>query len=169
MAKRLTHMSYWTALVARYSQEQRAAHHVERQGFEFYLPQMLALSASGRDRRELLFPGYIFVRVNLRRQWRVLAGTRGVARMLLCGELPTRVPDEDVEAFRRLEDERGFVQLLPPLRDGDVVVAGSGSGGYEGVRGVVQGMTARDRVKVLLTILGRAVSVELDRRALSLT
>lgn len=159
---------YWTAAVTHFAQERRAAHHVERQGFQFYLPEILSITSGGQDRREILFPGYVFVRVSLREEWRSLASTRGIARLLLCGETPTRIPDAEIDGLRAAEDERGFVQLQSGLRVGDEIVGLVGAGGYEGVRGIVRGTSARDRVRVLLRLLGRLVEVDLDRRAVAL-
>jgi transcriptional antiterminator RfaH len=156
--------SYWTAAVTRYSQEQRAAHHVERQRFQFYLPQTVTLSPKGKDRVELLFPGYIFVKV--KRGWETLASTRGIARLFLCEDRPTRIHDEEIARLQSMEDARGYVQLHPPFTVGDQVHVTAGV--YEGLRGVVRGMDAQHRCRVLLyTLFGRRVEKALDRRVLS--
>lgn len=122
---------------------------------------MLTLTRSGTDRRELVFPGYIFVRVKA--GWQVLASTRGIARLFLCRDVPTRVPDKEIDLIRGMEDERGFVRLRTFPVGTDVLVS---AGSYEGLRGVVSGMVARDRCRVLGKLLGRDVEVVLDRRVL---
>lgn len=156
---------YWTAAATRFCQEQRAAHHVERQGFEFYLPEILSLTSKGTDRRELLFPGYIFIRV--RAGWESLMGTRGISRLFLCSDKPTRIPDNEIEYFKSLETDVGTVQLDPPLIPGMRVFGNEHAGSFCGVSGVVRGMPSRNRVRVLLELLGRSIEVDMDRRVLS--
>lgn len=157
--------NFWTAAQTHFGEEQRAAHHVEKQDFEYYLPEMLTATARG-DRRELMFPGYIFVRVAA--HWRALASTKGIFRLFMCGESPTRIPEHEISYLRSCEDERGFVQPLPPLSVGDRVLAREGAGAFEGALGVVREMTTRNRVLVLLNLLGRSVQVELDRKVVEL-
>lgn len=121
--------------------------------------------SSGAERRELLFPGYIFIKI--KKGWQSLVSTRGISRLFLCESRPSRVPDAEINYFKKLEDDRGSVQLDPPLLDGSYVYGNEYSGSFCGVRGVVRGTAARNRVRVLLELLGRSVEVELDRRVLS--
>lgn len=156
--------TYWTAASTKNSQERRAAHHVEKQDFQYYIPEMLVLSSSGRERVELLFPGYIFVKI--KKNWESLCSTRGISRLFMCDGSPTRIPDNQIEYFKSREDDQGYVLLDPPLETGVRVVGNDHAGSYVGISGVVQRMTARDRVAVLLSLLGRRVEVDMDRRAL---
>ncbi len=138
-----------------FAQERRAAHHVERQGFEFYLPEML----NGK-RRERLFPNYLFVFV--RDQWRVLLGTRGIRRMIMVDETPVRMPKRDIDALRQRENEHGVIVLPPPFSRGQAITIRGGV--FKDCFGIVDGMPAHDRVNVLLEMLGRKVEIEVDRR-----
>ena len=158
MARRT--INYWTAATTRWSQEQRAAHHVERQGFQHHLPLTQVLTTRGSLRTELLFPGYIFIRI--KRGWESLASTRGISHLFMCDGRPTRIPDHVMSELRAREDESGVVQLLPDVDVGDVVRATSGV--WRNCVGRVSSLSARMRVSVLLSILGRQVEVELDRR-----
>jgi transcriptional antiterminator RfaH len=174
---------FWTVLATKFQQEQRALHHVERQGFEHYAPMTKSLvfaassktsssPGSGTERREFLFPGYIFVRVSVgsadepRSRWRSLNGTRGVARMFLHDELPVRVPDGELDYFRKLEDASGFVVLPSPIGTGSVVSILRGP--LAGLRGVVAGMDTPARCRILTTLLGRSLETVQDRRSLAL-
>jgi transcriptional antiterminator RfaH len=153
---------YWTAAVTKLSEEQRAAHHIERQGFQFYLPEMLTRHGS-RMRREYLFPGYIFVRIS--EGWETLMHTRGIRRVFLCNGSPTRMRDSDIECIRSRENEKGLIELElePPLRVGDRIKISAGP--FSGHSGIFQGMSARDRCYVLLSVLGRSASVVLNYSA----
>jgi len=154
---------FWTIASTYSSQEERAAHHVEKLGFQFYLPRYD--SGEFSERRSLLFPGYLMIRIS--EGWESIIRTPGVQRLFMSDEFPKRIRDEDVDSIRLREDDRGLVRLRPRVEVGDHVRAEKGS--YSGVEGIVQGMMARDRCQVLLRMLGREVTVELDERVLVAT
>ena len=149
---------YWTVVVTKWKQELRAAANVERLGYEYYLPIMV----DERTRRALMFPGYLMVRV--REGWEVLSSARGVSRLMLCSDVPSRIADEEVEQLRRLEDERGLVRLAPRFAVGQFVRGRCGQ--YEGLSGIVQGTSASGRCAVLLRMLGKHVVVDIEGSAL---
>jgi transcription antitermination factor NusG len=159
---------YWTVARTHFSQEQRAAHHIERQGFLHYLPYFAALTRRGAERRELLFPGFIFVSIDLARQWRTLCSTRGVAGLFMCGDVPTRMPKGEVEALQQREDARGLINLYPCVKRGDLVRVGSAGGSLAGLAGAVHEFTSAGRVVLLLTVLGQQKKFEFDARAVEL-
>jgi hypothetical protein len=165
-------LRYWTVAATRWREESRAAHHVERQGFRFYLPMTYEPIAGGdAERRTLLFPGFIFVR--LRAGWESLSSTRGIAHLFMCplslddpDRIPARLRDDEVARLRSMEDADETVRLLPPLADGSSVLVGDVGGAYDGISGIVAGTSARGRVAVLLQMLGRQVRREFSRSAL---
>lgn len=156
--------TYWLAAVTKFREELRAASHVERQGFEYYLPHVNEFR-SGRYRPTLMFEGYIFVK--LEPGWRVLSSTRGISRLIVQGDEPRRIRDEEIQQLRVLEDEDGIVRLHPRFSRADRVLVGEGGGGFKGLAGIVQGTSAGDRVKVLLQIMGRPAVGDFDSRSLT--
>jgi transcription antitermination factor NusG len=162
ISARETRRLYWTVATTREGQELRTAHHVERKGFEFYLPRILALRGTA-EKREMLFPGFIFVRVRAA-NWMPLRHARGVRRVYLCGERPSRIPDAEIQQLRAREDENGFITLAPRLAPGDVVRVAQGHR-MAGLVGVV-GSCARQRVQVLVEMLGQSAQLEFDVRQL---
>ena len=125
---------------------------------------MKTLLLNGAERRERLFPGFLFVVIS--DQWRSLCSTRGVHRLYTQNEAPCRIPTEEIDYFRRLEDKDGFVVLPSPVQVRSSVVVQRGP--HAGLRGVVSSMDAQMRCRILSTILGRQVEVTVDRRALAL-
>lgn len=149
---------YWTAAATKFCEEQRAAHHIERQGFQFYLPQV-AVRRKTTERREYLFPGYIFVMV--KDGWERLVNTRGIRKLFFCDGVPTRMSDRDIETLRAKEDRRGLIVLQKPAAVGDTVVVVHGA--FKDSLGVVEQLTARDRCRVLLSMMNRSLAVEIDQ------
>jgi transcription antitermination factor NusG len=157
---------FWTCASTRWRDEERAASHIEAQGFEFYLPRFssVGVARSGRKffKRELLFPGYIFILI--KKGWETLIRTKGILSLFLIDEMPRRMHDSEVNSLKNREDERGLVRLRPPLVQGQRVKFASGS--YRGLSGIVDGTPAYERCRVLVQMLGREVAGEFDERVL---
>ncbi len=146
--------------------EAKASLHLRRQGFEIYLPRYLK---SRRHARRVdtvaapLFPGYLFVAIDMTTQrWLSIQSTIGVARLVRDGDRPAAVPLHVLEALKCREDAGGFVQLQRPPRflPGDKVRIREGA--FCDCYGLYEGMSGRERVAILLELLGRKVRVVLD-------
>lgn len=161
---RVRSTSYWTAAATHRGQEERAASHLERQQFEIYLPRMAALTNSGRERRPLMFPGWIFIKII--GTWSSICHTRGIMRLMKSDEGPVRVPKYELDRLLELTRSDGLVHLAPRLWVGDVVKIGTSGGAYAGLTGIVSEMSSTQRVQVLMQMLGRSVKRSFDERVL---
>ncbi len=146
--------------------ETKASVHLARQGFGIYLPRYLKQRRHARRIEKIaapLFPGYLFVAIDTSTQrWLSIDSTTGVARLVRDGDRPAAVPHDVIDALKRREDANGFVQLerRPRFSPGDKIrIVG---GAFCDCHGLYEGMSARERVAVLLDLLGRKVRVVLD-------
>jgi transcriptional antiterminator RfaH len=146
---------FWTAAATRLSQERRAAHHLERQNWNYYLPEILVPRVRGGERPEILFPGYIFIEIDARRDWAPLASTRGISRLFLQGDIIVPMPSAEILALRERE-EGGYVRLAPRFIEGDEIVIGGEEDCRAGFTGIYQGQLSSGRCRVLLTVMGKA-------------
>lgn len=137
--------------------EQLAADALERNGFTVYLPKLKLRTKRGFSLVPL-FASYLFVGVNER--WGSILWVPGVVRLLLAGDQPARLPEGVLREIRSREGRDGTVRLPAASR-----LAGTRvrilSGQFRGHLGIYQGMNSRQRERVLLELLGRAVPVEL--------
>lgn len=154
--------SYWAIARTKWTEEERAASHVERQGFGFWLPRMIQYSARGVERRSLMFPGYLFFRVCV--GWQAICSTKGIASVILCDDRPARIPDHEIEYLMDFEDERGLVVLPARFEDGDEVRIVRGP--FSGISGVVRGALERGHLRVLWSMLGRDVAFTVSEGSL---
>jgi transcriptional antiterminator RfaH len=155
----------WYVVQTQPHAENKAVAHLNRQGFAAYLPRYLKRRRHARRTETVatpLFPRYLFVAVDVAAQrWRAIQSTVGVSRLVCTGDRPAAVPDGVVEALRNREDERGFVTLEQrPLAPGDRIRVLDGV--FSDCFGLFVGMTDRERVAVLLDLLGRQVRVVID-------
>jgi len=162
----MSSVSGWYAVQTHINAENKAALHLERQGYQVYLPRLLKRRRHARRVDTVaapLFPRYLFVGVDLLAQrWRSIQSTIGVTRLVCSGDKPALVPSVVIEALHQREDERGFVRLHQPPRfaQGDSVRIVDGV--FTDCLGLYEGMADRERIAVLLDLLGRKARVVLD-------
>jgi transcriptional antiterminator RfaH len=142
---------------------------LDQRGVEIYLPTLPSQRrATGRSAvNEPLFPGYLFVRLDLDTDdWLGVRSAPGIGYFLGCGDAPSELPDDLIEAIRLRVDRNGAVRRQLPFRRGDLVVIRQGP--FEGLEAVFDGcLTARGRVRVLLEIVERLIPVTLDVRQIA--
>jgi transcriptional antiterminator RfaH len=146
--------------------ETKASLHLRRQGFDVYLPRYLKQRRHARRVETIaapLFPRYLFVTIDMATQrWLSIDSTFGVTRLVRVGDRPAPVPQSVIDALKGRENSAGIVQLdrRPRFLPGDKIrVVG---GAFCDCYGLYEGMSARERVAILLDLLGRKVRVILD-------
>ncbi len=133
-------------------------------GIETFLPLVKVLS-NWKDRRKWvekpLFPGYLFARVPPEELYRVYT-TKGVAYVLGNGTVPLPVPDEQVEAVRRMIEGPYPAATWPLLTKGKRVRVTVGP--LTGVEAFIVDRRGGKKCHLVVTVdrLGRSVAVELD-------
>lgn len=128
-----------------------------RYGYDTYAPRIKV-----RGRISFLFPAYMFIRAESR--FYKILWTPGVVRLLMTGDRPSCLI-EDVIANIRKQEKGGFVKLpstAKGLEKGQNIRVTSGN--FLGHVGIYDGMSSKDRARVLLDLLGRKVSVELANK-----
>ena len=150
-------------------QENRAQFNLHRLGFRNFLPRLRRTVRHARKLRDTLnplFPGYIFVIIDLsKHRWRSINGTFGVASLIMGGEQPMPVPPHVVEALVASFESRGVVRLDDGLEIGQKVRILSGPFAETLCR--LAHLDDRGRVRVLLEIMGMEVAAQLDRSAIA--
>jgi transcriptional antiterminator RfaH len=119
-----------------------------------------------RDTLQPLFPGYVFIVIDLSKQrWRSINGTFGVGSLIMGAEQPVPVPPGVVEGLVASSESRGVVRIDDGLEIGQQVRILSGPFAETLCR--LAHLDDRGRVRVLLEIMGMEVAARLDRSALA--
>jgi transcriptional antiterminator RfaH len=161
--------SRWYVAQTHVHAESKAAAHLLRQGYDIYLPRYLKRRRHARRVENVpapLFPRYLFVGFDPgTARWRSIQSTQGVSHLVCIGDEPALLPESVVAELRRREDDRGFIRFdqQPAYAPGDKVRVVDGVFGDS--FGLFEGMADRDRVAILLDMLGRKVRVVLDRES----
>ena len=149
--------------------EKLARLHMGGQGLRSFLPSFHKTVRHARQLRNVIapvFPGYIFVVLDPERdRWRSINGTFGVARLISAHDRPTPVPTGVVEALLATVDESGLVRLDGGLQPGQKVRVVAGP--FAQVLGVLERLDGKERVRVLLNIMGGQVPILTDRANLT--
>lgn len=149
------------------NQETRAEENLLRQGFRIWLPQMKRTRRHARrvDVVESpVFPGYLFVELDLARDiWSPINGTPGVRRLLCQKDQPSRVPDGFIVALRQTIEAGDLVDPSEEtLRPGQKVRLVSGP--FADSMGVLLRLAPKDRIALMLNVLGTDVVTYVPRR-----
>ena len=161
----------WYVVQTQPHAEAKAAAHLARQGFATYLPQYLKRRRHARRTETVpapLFPRYMFVAVDMAIQrWRAIQSTVGVSHLVCQGDNPAAIAASIIDALKAREDDRGFVRLerRPRFAPGDRIRILDGV--FSACLGLFEGMADRERIAILLDLLGRKVRVTLDADAVT--
>ncbi|MBA2587463.1 MAG: transcriptional activator RfaH [Alphaproteobacteria bacterium] len=150
--------------------EARANEHLLRQGFTTYLPRLLKQRRHARKTDTVsrpLFPGYMFVLIDHTHQgWHVIRSTFGVANLIGGGNGPVPVRAEIIEALRAQEGDDGYFRVAArKFTHGAAVRVVDGI--FASAIGLFESMSDKDRVSVLLDLLGRRVRVVLEAESIA--
>ena len=145
---------HWCALYTKPHKERQVSGFLESKGYEVYVPG-IRVRRRGRERLELLFSCYLFARLNGAHDFASVRFTPGLRRIVSFGGEPAVVPDEVIaltrERLARMEQSNSPIH---PFKPGDRVTIRFGPlAHFEAV--FQQGLSSRDRARVLVDWLGR--------------
>jgi transcriptional antiterminator RfaH len=161
--------SAWYVVRTKPRAEAFAAANLRSKGVEVFYPRLASrlARAVAPIAAEPLFPGYLFARLALDREYHVVAWTPGVARLLGLGDgQPSPIDDGIVTSLRHRGSGGEILVPRPMLRVGDPVEIRSGP--FAGLLAVVdRPCSAAGRVHILLDLLRRQTRIDLPASAVA--
>lgn len=161
-------MDRWYVVNTQPQKEERAREHLNRQGFDVYLPRWRKRRSHARRVEWVpapLFPRYLFVGFDIEiTPWRAIHSTIGVSHLVCSGGLPLSMPGAVVEGIRDREAEGGLIEIKPVFRKGQPIVVGEGA--FLDQIGLFERMNDDERVTILLSLLGREVRVKVPAHSI---
>jgi len=152
----------WYAAYTRAQHEKRVAQQLAERAIEQYLPLYQAVHR-WKDRRKRvdvpLFPGYVFVRIELQNRLEVLR-VPSVVRLIGFNGTPTALPEGEIEHLRCAL--AGGLRAVPHpyLHAGSRVRVTAGP--LEGMEGAIVRRKNRTRFILSFDMIMRSVAVEVD-------
>ena len=158
----------WYLVQSKVRQERVAELHLQRLEVRTLCPQFTHLKTSrGKQQiaKEPLFPGYLFVHVNISTEFRKVTYAKGILRVVMFGARPALVGEDIIRSIKsRMQD--GLVSLAPPaqlqLNPGQVVHVKKGPfSGFEAI--FEQEFSGTQRVALLMKAVAYQGRIIIDR------
>ena len=161
-AETLLPIQHWYAVSVRSRHEKLVTRHLEHQGLNYFLPVYRSVRRWKDRRKELempLFPGYVFVSLNLRERLGVLQA-QGVMQFVTFQGQPAAVPDSEIRALESSMCAGLRPQPHPYLRQGKRVRVKSGP--LAGAEGIMVRRKEGFRLVLSIDLIMRSVMLEVD-------
>lgn len=152
----------WYAAYTCSRHEKRIAQQLEERGIENFLPLYRSVRRWKDRRKELelvLFPGYVFVHIDLRNRMRVL-DLPGIVRFVSFSGQPAALPENDIEALRSGLSHKLIAECHPFLNVGRRVKVVYGP--LSGAQGILVRRRNESRLIISIEAIMRSVAVEVD-------
>ncbi len=153
----------WYTLRTKMKNEHIAAAHLRQyHQLETFCPRIRFHKATRRGKvlfHQAMFPGYIFSRFDFTQQSRAVAYANGVTSIVHFGEQYLPIAPDFIDFLRAEMGPEEVKTLKPTIEAGDEVEIAEGP--FRGIKAVVHHyMPAKERVRILLEVLGRLQPVD---------
>lgn len=153
----------WYALRTKPRHEKMAALMLANKGYESLLPLYRSRRPRPGRTREVempVFPGYLFCQFDATVRMPILT-TPGVVQVVGFGPTPHPIAEAEIAALQRLVNSPLQAEPWPYVQAGQTVYVREGP--LQGVEGILLAIKNGHRLVLSVTLLQRAVAVEIDR------
>ena len=160
----------WYCVRTKPKQEPIASNSIrELVGVEVFCPIIRFKKSTKRGKiwfQEALFPGYLFVKCDLKPMFKAVNYSRGVAALLRFGSHYPTIPEKEIEILRKEMGDNEVHIIAHEFEPGEKTRIESGP--FKGISAVISRvMPAKERVLVLLDLLGGKIEAEVNESALA--
>lgn len=106
-----------------------------------------------------LFPGYVFCRIQ-QALMQLVRGTPGIIRIVSFGRNPCPIPEDEIEAIRRMLLSKREISPVPYLQAGQKVEVIAGP--LAGVTGIIIRVKHSHRLVMSIDLIMKSIAVEVD-------
>ena len=154
-------MKQWYLIKTKSKQESLAISNLENQDYHAYCP-----CAEINSKSVVLFPGYIFIHLDKKLQnWSPIRSTKGVLNFVRFGLNFAKIPDSVIELIKSNEiNTIEKIQNLNSFKPGDQVQITDGI--FKNCIAIFESFKAKDRVLLLMNILGQQQAITFSQKAL---
>ena len=151
----------WYVVYSKPHREEQAQFHLGLKNIESFFPRLHLPGTTDKKKRIVaLFPNYFFVRIHLATEFHYVVWSPGVKRLVCFSDTPVPIDESLVQFLQQNADNRGVIEARSQLRRGQEVEISGGP--FDGLMGIIEDPPdAKGRVRILLKLLSRQVSVKL--------
>ena len=160
----LTDEPSWFAVHTRSRFEKKVLSQLQEKGIETFLP-LLSAKHKWSDRlrvvQQPLFPGYVFVRISVRKDPRIaVLRTIGVTSFVGLRGVGTPIPADEIHAIQMVLEQRVPFRLFPYLNIGRRVRIRGGC--FDGIEGILTAISGDDSLVVSVHLLRRSIAMRIS-------
>jgi transcriptional antiterminator NusG len=150
----------WFVVYSKAHKEAVAEFQLRLKGVEVFFPQLFLPRSLRRWKRLIpLFPNYLFVRISIPEEYERVTWTPGVKRIVNFNDVPVPLEEDIVGYLMRQASPTGVITARSNLKVGQEISISEGP--FDGLAGTIQQPpNARGRVKVLMELLNRRMTVD---------
>jgi transcription antitermination factor NusG len=148
----------WLVASYKINEVKRLESSLSNQNFDFYLPKITIKKINSKPKEEVLFPGYIFVKISLK-DYSALKYTMGIKNIIKFGDSFSCISDKEIKSMQIAEKLSKIDPKDSQIKIGEDVVISKGS--LKGSMVKICSLPSQQRVGVFLNFLGstRRVSI----------
>ena len=146
------HMKYWYIALYKISEIQSVEHNLSSQKIDYYLPKIFIKKINNRPKEEALFPGYIFIHSNFEKL-SLVKYSKGIRYILRFGEKYPFMKNDEINNIKLVENSSYLKPLQQRFEIGEEIDINSGP--FKGEVAKICSLHSKERVKILLTFLGK--------------
>ncbi len=158
-------MKSWYVVNTKAHSEFKVINYLNSKNITIFMPKLLVTRTHARQVKQVLrplFPSYLFVYINLDHSFRLIKSAIGVKGMLTNGNKPTCVSFDIMQNLFDNTDTNGIVKRLTVAKFKIGQKLEINEGLFKGKIGSFYGMSAKDRISVLLNFLGRKSKISIS-------
>jgi transcriptional antiterminator RfaH len=156
-------MNLWYVIQTKPKREEEARSYLSTEGLEMFHPRIETFTSKNmRMSKEFkpLFPGYIFGKFDLEKNYPLVRWARGVKKILGFGGYPAPISEEIVRMIKERTDPRGILRVKNCYEPNQVVRIKTGP--MKDLLGVFERwLPDHERVRILLRLIGYQPIVEI--------
>ena len=155
----------WAVVSLKPNQIHKAEVNLQRQEIDFLAPKIKVTKRQQNrfvNKINLLFPGYIFVHINLATEdQRKVQSTYGISKILKVGGQIAKLPEDFVEALKstKLDASRTYEHDLKPGDNVEIM-----RGPFTGLIAKIDELESSNRVKCLFNLLEGKITMSIENK-----
>ncbi len=156
-------MKYWVVATYKINEIKRAESNLSNQKIDYYLPIIKVKNINSNLSEEILFPGYIFINIKLE-DYSIIKYTKGIKKVVKFGNSIARLTNDEINNIKSIEKLSKEKPIISNINIGQEAIVSDGP--FKGNLVKVCSLPSKDRIEVLLTILGSSRKVNIFKKDL---
>ena len=157
-------MKFWFVATYKINEIKIVETNLRNQSFDYYLPKIVTKKYNRNFKEEAMFPGYIFINTDIDK-CSSLRYTRGIKDIIRFGENIAQISDEEIKSINLAEKSSRLEPMVHEIQIGQEVSIVNGT--FKGNMAKICSLPSKERVGILLHILGSTKKIDISEKDLS--